>query len=73
MKRVSVAEQIATSLSYKYAQTGDTRSRAELEDLLGQSFSGVLSSDDFSVYNGYQNATDDWVGQCGNAGGGGRG
>ena len=32
---------------------GDTRSRAELESLLGQSFSGVLISDDFSVYNGY--------------------
>jgi len=33
---------------------GDTRSRAELETLLGQSFAGVLSSDDFSVYNGYR-------------------
>ena len=32
---------------------GDTRSRAELETLLGQSFAGVLSSDDFSLYNGY--------------------
>lgn len=32
---------------------GDTRSRAELETLLGKSFAGVLSSDDFSVYNGY--------------------
>ncbi|MGB8698488.1 MAG: IS66 family transposase [Thermosynechococcaceae cyanobacterium] len=31
----------------------DTRSRAELETLLGRSFAGVLSSDDFSVYNGY--------------------
>jgi transposase len=31
----------------------DTRSRAELEFLLGKSFAGVLSSDDFSVYNGY--------------------
>ncbi|WP_302885415.1 IS66 family transposase [Kovacikia minuta] len=31
----------------------DTRSRAELETLLGHSFAGVLSSDDFSVYNGY--------------------
>ena len=33
---------------------GDTRSRAEPEELLGQSFSGTLSSDDFSLYNGYQ-------------------
>lgn len=32
---------------------GDTRSRVELETLLGKSFAGVLSSDDFSVYNGY--------------------
>jgi transposase len=32
---------------------GDTRSRAELETLLAQSFAGVLSSDEFSVYNGY--------------------
>lgn len=32
----------------------DTRSRAELESLLGQSFGGVLVSDDFSVYNGYK-------------------
>ena len=32
---------------------GDTRSRKELEYLLGKSFPGVLISDDFSVYNGY--------------------
>jgi transposase len=32
----------------------DTRSRAELESILGKSFAGVLSSDDFSVYNGYE-------------------
>jgi len=32
---------------------GDTRSRAELESLLGASFKGVLISDDFSAYNGY--------------------
>jgi len=31
----------------------DTRSRAELECLLGSQYEGVLSSDDFSVYNGY--------------------
>ena len=31
----------------------DTRSRAELENLLGTEYRGVLSSDDFSVYNGY--------------------
>ncbi|MEW6499431.1 MAG: IS66 family transposase, partial [Cyanobacteriota bacterium] len=31
----------------------DTRSRAELELLLGTKYRGVLSSDDFSVYNGY--------------------
>jgi transposase len=32
----------------------DTRSRAELETMLGKEFAGVLSSDDFSVYNGCQ-------------------
>jgi transposase len=32
---------------------GDTRSRAELELLLGKKYSGVISSDDYSVYNGY--------------------
>ena len=29
------------------------RSRAELEHILGREYRGVLSSDDFSVYNGY--------------------
>ena len=32
----------------------DTRSRDELKAMLGESFDGVLSSDDFSVYNGYE-------------------
>ena len=31
----------------------DTRSRAELETILGLSYDRVLSSDDYSVYNGY--------------------
>jgi len=31
----------------------DTRSRVELEQMLGTKYGGVLSSDDFSVYNGY--------------------
>ncbi len=31
----------------------DTRSRLELESLLGSEYRGVVSSDDFSVYNGY--------------------
>ncbi len=31
---------------------GDTRSRAELESILGRSYHGVISSDDYSVYNG---------------------
>ncbi|NEO65761.1 MAG: IS66 family transposase [Moorea sp. SIO4G2] len=39
---------------YSLFHAGDTRSRVELEHLLGQSFAGVLISDDFSVYNGYQ-------------------
>lgn len=32
---------------------GDTRSRVELETQLGSHYQGVLSSDDYSVYNGY--------------------
>jgi len=32
----------------------DTPSRAELEAILGTEYTGVLSGDDFSVYNGYQ-------------------
>jgi len=32
----------------------DTRSRAELEAILGTHYQGVIISDDFSVYNGYQ-------------------
>lgn len=32
---------------------GDTRSRAELISQLGQTFDGVISTDDYSVYNGY--------------------
>ncbi len=31
----------------------DTRSRSELEAILGTQYQGVISSDDFSVYNGY--------------------
>lgn len=34
-------------------RAADTRSRAELESFLGSEYRGVLSSDDFSVYNGY--------------------
>jgi transposase len=34
-------------------RAADTRSRAELESFLGTEYRGVLSSDDFSVYNGY--------------------
>ncbi|BAZ38149.1 transposase IS66 [Calothrix sp. NIES-4101] len=34
-------------------KAADTRSRDELESILGSEYAGVLSSDDFSVYNGY--------------------
>ena len=34
-------------------QAADTRSRAELEAILKTEYNGVLSSDDYSVYNGY--------------------
>jgi len=38
---------------YALYRGADTRSRAELEAVLGEHFQGVLSSDDYSVYNGY--------------------
>jgi transposase len=44
---------VVCGVSFCLFHAGDTRSRAELETLLGESFAGVLSSDDFSVYNGY--------------------
>lgn len=34
-------------------RAGDTRSRQEVEDQLGAKYSGIIISDDFSVYNGY--------------------
>lgn len=45
---------VACGVGFCLFHAGDTRSRAELETLLGNSFDGVLSSDDFSVYNGYR-------------------
>lgn len=45
---------VACGVGFCVFHAADTRSRAELETLLGYSFSGVLSSDDFSVYNGYE-------------------
>lgn len=44
---------VACGVGFCVFHAADTRSRAELETLLGHSFAGVLSSDDFSVYNGY--------------------
>ncbi|GET44569.1 IS66 family transposase [Microseira wollei] len=44
---------VAANKLFCVFHAGDTRSRAELESLLGKSFSGVISSDDLSVYNGY--------------------
>jgi transposase len=38
---------------YALFHGADTRSRLELVSILGESFDGVLCSDDFSVYNGY--------------------
>jgi transposase len=35
-------------------RAGDTRSRHELEEQLGAKYSGIIISDDFSVYNGYR-------------------
>lgn len=44
---------VVAGVEFCLFHAGDTRSRAELEQQLGNKFSGVLSSDDFSVYNGY--------------------
>jgi transposase len=42
----------STGKDFCLFHAADTRSRAELETMLGSEFAGVLSSDDFSVYNG---------------------
>ncbi len=44
---------IVANRDFALFHAADTRSRAELETLLGLSYDGVLSSDDYSVYNGY--------------------
>lgn len=45
---------IFANTDFALFHAADTRSRAELEEILGSSYSGVLSSDDFSAYNGYK-------------------
>lgn len=44
---------IFANIDFALFHAADTRSRAELESILGWSYEGVLSSDDFSAYNGY--------------------
>ncbi|MBK1989686.1 transposase [Sphaerospermopsis aphanizomenoides BCCUSP55] len=44
---------IFASTDFALFHAADTRSRAEVESILGSSYEGVLSSDDFSAYNGY--------------------
>jgi transposase len=44
---------IFANTNFALFHAADTRSRAELETILGLSYSGVLSSDDYCVYNGY--------------------
>jgi transposase len=44
---------VAGGASFCLFHAADSRSRDELSTMLGASFDGVLSSDDFSVYNGY--------------------
>lgn len=44
---------VTTGQKFCLFHAGDTRSRAELIAQLGESFDGVLSTDDYSVYNGY--------------------
>ncbi|BAY45702.1 transposase IS66 [Scytonema sp. HK-05] len=45
---------IFASTDFALFHAADTRSRAELETILGLNYGGVLSSDDYSVYNGYE-------------------
>lgn len=44
---------VITNPQFCLFHAGDTRSRAELQAILGNQYRGVISSDDFSVYNGY--------------------
>ncbi len=44
---------VAGAESFCLFHAAGTRSRDELKAMLGDDFDGVLSSDDFSVYNGY--------------------
>ena len=44
---------IFANTNFALFHAADTRSRAELEIILGMSYHGVLSSDDYCVYNGY--------------------
>mgnify|MGYP002777049268 CR=1 FL=1 len=44
---------IFANTDFALFHAADTRSRAELEMILGSNYNGVLSSDDYSVYNGY--------------------
>jgi len=44
---------IFAQTNFALFHAADTRARAELENILGLNYSGVLSSDDYSVYNGY--------------------
>lgn len=45
---------VAAGKDFCLFHAGNTRARSELETMLGTEFDGVLSSDDFSVYNGYR-------------------
>ncbi len=44
---------VTTGQKFCLFHPGDTRSRAELISQLGETFDGVISTDDYSVYNGY--------------------
>lgn len=44
---------IFANTDFALFHAADTRSRAELESILGSTYKGVLSSDDYSAYNGY--------------------
>lgn len=43
---------IFANTGFAFFHAADTRSRAELQSILGLNYEGVLSSDDYCVYNG---------------------
>ena len=52
-RRSALRAAVFANPNFCWFRAGDTRSRKEIEDQLGTQYSGIIISDDFSVYNGY--------------------